>query len=61
MFGKIAEFFAGAKVELKKVSWPTKNELKDSTVVVIVSVLMLAFFVGVVDLVLSKIVELVIK
>ena len=33
---KIAEFFRGIKVELKKVVWPTKKEAYRYTVVVIV-------------------------
>ena len=60
-FSKIANFFTESKIELKKVSWPSKEELIDSTVVVLVSVILLAIFIGVVDLILSKLVELIIR
>ena len=39
--------------ELKKATWPTMTELRDSTIVVIVTVLIVAAFVGVVDRVLT--------
>ena len=58
---KISEFFTEAKQELKKVAWPTFEELRDSTIVVIVSIVLLAAFIGAVDFVLSKIIEVVIK
>ncbi|MFO7886831.1 MAG: preprotein translocase subunit SecE [Eubacteriales bacterium] len=35
---KLLSFFKGAKSELKKVSWPTKKELANMTVVVLVVV-----------------------
>jgi len=39
--------------ESKKVSWPTRKELRDSTTVVIVTVLLVAAFVGVIDRLLT--------
>ena len=47
------EFVKEVQVESTKVSWPTRSELRDSTVVVIVTVLLVSAFVGVVDRVLS--------
>ena len=44
---------------MKKVTWPTKNELKDATRVVIVASLVLTIFIGVIDQILSRIVKLV--
>ena len=58
---KLGMFFVDAKQELKKVTWPTFEELLDSTIVVIISILILAVFIGAVDFVLSKLIELVIK
>jgi preprotein translocase subunit SecE len=58
---KLGDFFVGSKQELKKVNWPTFEELRDSTVVVVVSILMLALFIGAVDFVLSKVIEVVIR
>jgi preprotein translocase subunit SecE len=55
------QFLSDAKVELKKVTWPTKKELLSTTAVVIVLVILIAFFLGVVDLGLVKIIKNVIK
>jgi preprotein translocase subunit SecE len=45
--------------ELKKVTWPTREELKGSTITVIVFSLISAAFVFLVDLVLGKLVQFV--
>ncbi len=54
MIKKVMQFLKEAKAELKKVSWPSRRELIESTMVVIVTVLTIAIFVGVIDLGLSK-------
>lgn len=46
---KILTFFSDVKKEMAKVSWPEKNELKESTIVVLVVCLILTVFVYVVD------------
>ena len=56
---KIANFFEQVKTELKKVVWPTRYELLNSTVVVIIATIILGIFVGFCDLVLSRIVQVV--
>ena len=58
--GKIASFITEVGIELKKSAWPTRSELIESTVVVIVSVIMLAVFVGICDLVLMRLLKLII-
>ncbi len=50
---QVREFMKDVRVEVTKVSWPTRNELRDSTVVVIATVVIVAAFVGIVDRVLS--------
>lgn len=45
--------------EMKSVTWPTKADLKEGTVVVIVISAIVAIFLSLVDLGFSKIVELV--
>jgi preprotein translocase subunit SecE len=47
------EFFKDVRVESSKVSWPTRTELRDSTIVVIVAVLIVTVFVGIVDRILT--------
>lgn len=55
-FGKIARFFRQVKAELKKVNWPSRDELTSYTLVVVVTVLALITFVGVFDLILSNLI-----
>jgi preprotein translocase subunit SecE len=46
---KIINFFQDILKEMKKVTWPKKNELKDSTVIVVVTMIIFAAFVYLVD------------
>ncbi|MFH1681228.1 MAG: preprotein translocase subunit SecE [Candidatus Eisenbacteria bacterium] len=48
-------------IELQKVAWPTWTELKGSTAVVIVAVILISVFIGVVDSILLKLVGLVLR
>lgn len=53
MFQRLTQYLKETSQEMKRVSWPTWAELKESTVVVIVTVAVLTFFVFVVDKVLD--------
>jgi preprotein translocase subunit SecE len=55
------QFLSDAKVELKKVTWPTRKELLSTTAIVIVLVLIISFFLGIVDLGLVKIIKNIIR
>ena len=57
MFNRIKEFFKEVKVEVKKVVYPSKDELVGSTWVVIITVVVVSLFLGVIDLGLSKLVS----
>jgi len=46
---QVREFVKDVRVESTKISWPTRNELRDSTIVVIVTVIIVMVFVGAVD------------
>ena len=61
MLKKIVEFFEEVKLELKKVVFPTKKEVIGSTWVVIITVLIAAFILGLVDLGLGKLMTLAFK
>ncbi|TMQ50806.1 MAG: preprotein translocase subunit SecE [Candidatus Eisenbacteria bacterium] len=50
---QVREFVKDVRVESTKISWPTRNELRDSTLVVIATVVIVTVFVGVVDRVLT--------
>ena len=58
MFEKLKIYLSETRVEIKKVTWPTIAELKESTRVVIVATLILTAFIGIVDQVLSRIIKL---
>jgi len=51
------QFLRESKMELKKVKWPTRKELLASTSMVIIFVLVLAFYLGLIDLGLIKIIK----
>lgn len=57
-FEKVRHFLKEAKVELKKVTWPTPKQTLASTSVVIVVVVIISIFLGIVDFGLSKIIRL---
>jgi preprotein translocase subunit SecE len=47
--GALRTFLGEVKTELKKCTWPTRQELLGSTIVVVISVLILGAFVGLSD------------
>ena len=51
--GKIKKFLKEVVAELRKVTWPTKDELVGSTIVTIVVSIIVAVFIGIVDRILS--------
>ena len=51
---KIIAFFNDVVKEMKKVTWPTMDELKESTYVVIVSCLMISAFTYVIDFIITQ-------
>jgi preprotein translocase subunit SecE len=59
MFERIKTYLAETRTELEKVTWPSRQDLIDSTRVVIIASLIVTVFVGVVDQVLSRIIKLV--
>ena len=60
-FFKVRDFLTEVTAELKKSSWPTRRELMDSTMVVIVTVLVLGVFVALADVVFLRIIYLLTK
>jgi len=55
------QFIRDTRQELKKVSWPTREELIGSTTVVIITTFILALFIGAIDFVLSILIRLLIR
>jgi len=56
-FSRLKQYMTEVWSELKKTTWPAKNEVYGTTVVVIVTVLICAFYLWVVDLVLNRSME----
>ncbi len=56
--GTAQQFFREVRVELKKVTWPTRKETIASTSVVLITVFLVAFYLGVVDLGLSRLIKI---
>ena len=55
---RLGAYVDETKVELRKCTWPTRDELKGSTVVVIVSTSLVAVFTVGVDFIISRMVIL---
>ncbi|HTY21795.1 MAG TPA: preprotein translocase subunit SecE [Desulfomonilaceae bacterium] len=60
-FRQVAQFFREVKVELQKVTFPTRQETVGSTVVVLVLTVILALYLGFSDWALARIVQLLLK
>ncbi|KUK98276.1 MAG: Preprotein translocase subunit secE [Atribacteria bacterium 34_868] len=61
LFQKVINFIKEARTELKKVTWPNRKQLISSTIVVMITVIIVAIFLGVVDLVFSRIVTIILQ
>jgi preprotein translocase subunit SecE len=53
MLAKVKQFVQDVQLEMKKVTWPSREELRGSTMVVIVMVILVSIFIGLVDRILS--------
>lgn len=54
---KVVTYFDETMIELRKVSWPSREEIRGSTIVVIITSIILAAFLFVVDSGLSQVVK----
>ena len=59
MIKKIRKFLEEVRFEMKKVSWPTWEELRGSTYVVLSLSVLIALFLFVVDLVLNQLIAVI--
>jgi preprotein translocase subunit SecE len=59
--GRISKFFREVKIEMKKVAWPKRKEMANSTFTVLGTVVFFILFFAVIDLGLSKLIRLVIE
>ena len=56
---KIINYFKSINIEMKKVSWLTKNQLINSTVIVLVFALIISIFLFILDFGLSEVVKVI--
>jgi len=61
IFTKSAQFLREVKVELKKVTWPSRKQTIGSTAVVIALVMLISLFLGVVDFGISGLIRIVLQ
>ena len=53
LWNKITKFLREVRSEMRKVSWPNRKELITYTIVVLVTVVIVAVFTGVVDVIVT--------
>ena len=54
---KALQFLSQAKAELKKVTWPTRKQTLASTGVVMIIVVIMSVYLGIIDVILSRLVK----
>ena len=59
--GRVREFVREVVAEFRKVTWPSRQELVNSTAVVVVLTVVVALFLGVVDVGLTRLVEWILR
>jgi len=58
MIKKIKQFIEDVRVEMKKVIWPEKNQLINSTVIVIIISAIFTLFIFFADTIISRIIKI---
>jgi len=56
---KITAFLESVKLELNKVTWPTRKETLATTGVVVIIVLLVSIYLGTCDIILAKLMRLI--
>jgi preprotein translocase subunit SecE len=59
--GQVKDFLREVRIELKKVTWPTRKETMAATAMVIALSILVAFILGLLDVVLAKAVGLILR
>jgi preprotein translocase subunit SecE len=59
VLAKTKIFFDEVKTELGKVTWPTRKETIGTTWVVVVIILLISFYLGACDVILTKLMRLI--
>jgi preprotein translocase subunit SecE len=56
---KVMQFFESVKLELGKVTWPTRKETMATTGVVVIIVLLVSVYLGTCDVILAKLMRMI--
>ena len=52
---RVANFYQEVVTEMRKVTWPDREQLKDTTIKIIIFVLFMGAVIGIIDLILQMI------
>lgn len=58
---RLSTFLRDVRVEARKVTWPSREELQEATTVVLVTVLIISMFIFIVDLGVNRVVTLLLQ
>ena len=58
---KLKEYFREVFLEAKKVTWPSKKDTVKGTYIVLITVIIAAIFLGIVDVGLAKIIQALLR
>ena len=61
LFARIKDYVRGVVSELKKVTWPSKKEVINYSIVVVLFMIIMGIVIGVLDLGAGKLVNLLVK
>jgi preprotein translocase subunit SecE len=61
LLGNVQQFFRDVAAEFRRVNWPSRAEVAASTVVVLALVFVVALYLGLVDVILSRIVGVILR
>ncbi len=59
MIAKIKEFVGEVSKEMKKVSWPTRAQLKESTTIVVITTLIFTVFIYIIDWIMNLTIDVI--
>jgi preprotein translocase subunit SecE len=58
-FTAVTKYVGESKIELKKVTWPTREQVIAGTIIVFAVVLVISVYVGIIDYIFSKLITFV--
>ena len=58
---RLVRYLKETRAELRKVSWPTRQQATNLTIIVLAVTIVMAIFLGVVDLVFAAVIRLLVS